>query len=151
MTMVVARQGNVRHRCGKPTAHNQDSGFSADELSKHISEDVHMRKLSLPAKLAVGFGVPLLALAIVGTMGIYCIHQLSLLSTGIDQKAGSISCIRSAWDKINMRKVDARSFLLSGDEKYMRDYQEQNRLLNEKFSELDQRMKTDRGKQMLAN
>jgi methyl-accepting chemotaxis protein len=110
-----------------------------------------MRKLGLPKKLAVGFGVPLLALAIVGTLGIYCIHQLTLLSTGIEQKVGSISCVRSAWDRINMRKVDVRSFLLSGDEKYMRDYDEQNRLLNEKFSELENRLTTERARKMLAH
>jgi methyl-accepting chemotaxis protein len=108
-------------------------------------------KLSLPTKLAVGFGVPLLALAIVGTMGIYCIRQLSLFSAGIEQKAGSISCIRSAWDRINMRKVDVRSLLLSADEKYMRDYEEQNRLLNEKFSELEKRLTTDKARKMLAH
>jgi len=110
-----------------------------------------MRKLSLSMKLAAGFGVPLLALAIVGTMGIYCIRQLSMLSAGIEQKAGSVSCVRSAWDEINARKVDVRSFLLSGDEKYMRDYDEQNRLLNEKFSELEKRMTTDKGRKMLAH
>jgi methyl-accepting chemotaxis protein len=110
-----------------------------------------MRKLSLPKKLAVGFGVPLLALAIVGTMGIYCIHQLTLLSAGIEQKVGSINCLRSVWDNINVRKVDVRSFLLTGDEKYMRDYEERNRLLNEKFSELENRLTTERARKMLAH
>ena len=83
-----------------------------------------MRKLSLRMKLAVGFGVPLLVLAIVGITGIYCIHQLSTLSAGIEQKSGSSNHIRTAWERINNRKVDIRSFLLGGDEKYMKDYEE---------------------------
>jgi len=110
-----------------------------------------MKRLSLRMKLAVGFGTPLLILVIVGVASIYSIRRLSDVSLTMQQRTGSNVLMRTVEVELDNRKTDIRSFLLSDDEKYMRNYEEQDRLLVEKLSELEQRLTTEKGREMLAH
>ena len=110
-----------------------------------------MGNLSLKLKLAAGFATPLLMLIGIGLASAYCIHELSALSEGIEQKAESSSLLQTAYIKTNNREADIRSFLLSGDEKYMSDYEEQNRRFGEELARLEKRQTTESGKELLKH
>ena len=104
-------------------------------LKVQFPEITNMRTLSLRRKLAIGFGIPLLIMAIIGITCVYGVRQLSEISMTMQLRAGTANLIKTANVKINNRKVDIRSFLLIGDEKYMKDYQEQGRALDEILAE----------------
>jgi methyl-accepting chemotaxis protein len=110
-----------------------------------------MRELSMRMQLAGGFATSLLMLLVVGFSGMYCIHQLSTLSEGIQQKANSSSRIQTAYVHVNERRISVRSFLLTGEEKYVRDYEEQNRLLSDDLDTLEKGLTNDESRQMLTH
>ncbi len=110
-----------------------------------------MRTLSLRRKLAIGFGIPLLIMVIIGITCFYGVRQLSEISTTMQLRAGTANLMKTANVKINNRKLDIRTFLLVGDEKYMKDYQEQGRALDEILAETEKRLTTAKGKEMLAH
>jgi methyl-accepting chemotaxis protein len=110
-----------------------------------------MRRLSLRMQLAVGFAASLVMLLLVGTCGIYCIHQLSGLAEGIQQKGELSSRIQTAYLHVNERWGSTRAFLLSGDEKYMRDYETQTQRLSDDITQLEKGLVGEESRQALIH
>jgi methyl-accepting chemotaxis protein len=100
--------------------------------------------------MVIGFGALLLIMAGMGIDGYFSVQQLVELSATADGKSNEAYRIRSIQAVINERKVSIRSFLLSGDESYMRAYQESNALLAQDFSKLEPLLTTAEGKRFLA-
>lgn len=109
-----------------------------------------MRSLSLRMQLIAGFATSLLMQLVMGFSGMYCIHQLSVLSEGIQQKTDLANQLQTAYLRVSERKITIRSYLLTRDEKYAGDYQQQDRLLTESLPALEQKLTTDESRQMLA-
>ena len=109
-----------------------------------------MKTIGLKMKLALGFGVLLVALCATAMVSYLSVQDLRDLSAVSEQKASARLLAQTIEATLNNRKTDIRSFLLSGDEQYMGKYQTRNHQLSEQFGKLDQLLTTEEGKRRVA-
>ncbi len=109
-----------------------------------------MKTIGLKMKLALGFGVLLVALCATAIVSYLSVQDLQDLSAVSEQKASARLIAQTIEATLNNRKTDIRSFLLSGDEQYMGKYQTRNHQLSEQFGKLDQLLTTEEGKRRVA-
>ena len=109
-----------------------------------------MRKMSLKAKLAVGFGALLVILVITGTSGYLALQRLNELSAVADQKATARYLVRAIQAVINDQKAEYRAFLLDSNEDEIKRYAANDELLKENLSQLEALLTTEEGKKMFA-
>ncbi len=115
------------------------------------TEIMSMRNLSLRMKLAVGFGVPLLILVVVGAVSYASFQKAGELSADAVNKVRSQVLMVRIEDRISEQRNEVRGFLIDGSRKEeIERYAENNRLLADAFTELDGFVQTEKGKQMLA-
>ena len=105
-----------------------------------------MKTIGLKMKLALGFGVLLVALCATAIVSNLSVQDLQDLSAVTEQKASARLLAQTIEATLNNRKADIRSFLLSGDEQYMGKYQTRNHQLSQQFGNLDQLLTTEEGK-----
>lgn len=109
-----------------------------------------MRRLSLKMKLAVGFGLPVLILVVMGIVTFSTFQTLGVLGADAAEKAHSLSVMQGMESCLNDQKAESRGFLLDGQKERAERYTDDNRLLADSFSELTAIVHTEKGKQMLA-
>jgi len=110
-----------------------------------------MRKLSLGMKFAVGFGAVLLILVITGVVSYFTLGQLAQLSSDSNDKVESVVVLQRIESRINDQRAEARGFLIDDSHKEELDrYAENDRRLAEDFAKLDSYVKSEKGRQMLA-
>jgi methyl-accepting chemotaxis protein len=105
-----------------------------------------LKRLTLQMKLAVGFGALQLTLIVMGTVAYFSVQNLVDLSGRVDRMAEERYLVRSIQALINERKTDIRSFVLSSEEKHMKEYEECNRMLAKDFDQLGSLLATEQGK-----
>jgi methyl-accepting chemotaxis protein len=109
-----------------------------------------MSNVSLRTKLTLGFGALLAILVTMSTVDYLSIRRLGQLSITAETRADEAYLTRTIEALVNSRKVDIRSFLLTGNEEHMARYAEHNRGLTEEFAKLQPLMTTEEGKRLLA-
>jgi methyl-accepting chemotaxis protein len=109
-----------------------------------------MNKASLRAKLTLGFGALMTILVTMSTIDYFSIQKLGRLSAAANSKATEAYLARTIEALSNNRKVDIRSFLLSGNEQHMNEYQEHTRALADQFATLEPLLTTEEGKRLFA-
>lgn len=109
-----------------------------------------MRRLSLKMKLAVGFGLPVLILVVMGIVTFSTFQTLGALGADAGEKAHSLSIMQGIESSLNDQKAEYYGFLLDGGKERPEHYTNDNRLLADSFSEMTTVVHTDKGKQMLA-
>jgi CHASE3 domain sensor protein len=109
-----------------------------------------MNKLKLKTKLAAGFGILQLILAITSAASYFSIVKLSRLSAIADQNADETYLVRSIDSIINDQKGEYRGFLLASKEDEMAQFAENNRLLAADFTKLEAMLSTEEGKRLFA-
>jgi methyl-accepting chemotaxis protein len=109
-----------------------------------------MSNVSLRLKLTLGFGALLAILVTMSTVDYLSIRRLGQLSITADTRADQAYLTRSIEVLINNRKVDIRSFLLTGNEEHMTRYAEDNRALTQEFAKLQPLLTTEEGHRLFA-
>ncbi|HZW95637.1 MAG TPA: methyl-accepting chemotaxis protein [Candidatus Eremiobacteraceae bacterium] len=109
-----------------------------------------MRRLSLKMKLAVGFGLPVLILVVMGIVTYTTFQTLGALGADAAEKAHSLSVLQGMESCLSDQKAEYRGFLLDGQKERAERYTDDNRLLADSFSEMTAIVHTEKGKQMLA-
>jgi methyl-accepting chemotaxis protein len=110
-----------------------------------------MMNLSLKAKLASGFGLILVVMAIMGVVSYRSVARLTELSAFFGQKAQGRFLAATINVEINTQKAEYRGFLLTDKEEEMTQYAEHSRILAEDFDKLEATLSTARGRELLAH
>jgi len=110
-----------------------------------------MKKLSLGMKLAVGFGAVLSVLLLVGVVSYLTIKDFAFQSAEIAEKNHSFLLIKDIENRLSDQRTELRGFLLDGSRtEELTGYGNNNRLLDEDFSNLATIVHTEKGKHILA-
>ncbi len=109
-----------------------------------------MKKMSIKAKLAAGFGVLLVILATMGAVSYFSVQKLSDLSALADKKAKARFLASSVHVEINNQKVAIRSFILSGDEDQIAKDEQARSRVSEDLAKIDELVTSDEGKHLSA-
>lgn len=110
-----------------------------------------MRKMSLQAKLAVGFGALLAVLLSVGAQSYFSLYQLSVLSADAADSAGSLPLEKDVELRMTDRNAAVGEFLLDAakDESLQR-YAADGQSMAADLSQLQTHIHTEKGSKMLA-
>jgi methyl-accepting chemotaxis protein len=109
-----------------------------------------MGKASLKLKLTLGFGSVLLILVTDSVVDYFSIQEISRFSTAADAKADEAYLTHTVEARVNSRRIEIRSFLLTGNEEYMNKYQEQDRALSNDLASLEPLLTTETSKSLFA-
>jgi methyl-accepting chemotaxis protein len=109
-----------------------------------------MQTASLKVKLRVGFGLMMVILVTQSAVDYVSMKKISRFSALDDAAAENAYRARTIEALINSRKTDIRSFLLSGSEEHINQYQEHNRGLADEFSALDSRLTAGEDRNLFA-
>jgi methyl-accepting chemotaxis protein len=109
-----------------------------------------MNKLNLKTKLAAGFGVLQVILAVTSAASYFSIVKLSRFSAVADQNSDETYLVRSIDSIINDQKAQCSAFLRAGKEEEMARFAQDNRLLAENFTKLETMLTTEDGKRLFA-
>jgi len=107
-----------------------------------------MSKLSLKVKLALGFGVMLLIMILMGFVSFYSVRKMRNLSQAADQKADALFFVESVESSFNNQKASVRGFVLSGDAKQAAAYQDADRGFEEDFGKLERALTSEEGRKL---
>jgi methyl-accepting chemotaxis protein len=102
--------------------------------------------MSLKMKLGVGFGALLVILLIVGVIGYKSAVTADELSTEVEKQVHEKELMSHADDAIRMHLVGLRGFLLTGDEKALKEFDEGKATFAESMDEMGKLLQTEEGK-----
>jgi methyl-accepting chemotaxis protein len=110
-----------------------------------------MRKLSLGMKFAVGFGAVLLILVLTGVATYFTLGRLAELSAESNGKAESAVLMQRIESRLNDQRSELRGFVVDNSHKEeLASFAENDHLLADDFSRLDPYIRSEKGRQMLA-
>ena len=139
----MKREGGppIRVVCGGPAARAQ---------RPPKMEERSVKNLSLKAKLAGGFAVLLLFMAVMGTISYHSINQLSDLTDEMTQQMVQKQYSLEIDSGLELQTSATRGFLLSGKEEVLKRREEGVEQFNDRRAKLEKLVQTDAEKALCA-
>jgi methyl-accepting chemotaxis protein len=109
-----------------------------------------MMNMGLKAKLAAGFSVILLIMAVMGVVSYRSVAKLIDLTTFANEKADQRAYVNEVDALLGEQKAAYRGFLLTSREDETTSFDENSRLINENLSKIESTITTDRGREVFA-
>jgi methyl-accepting chemotaxis protein len=109
-----------------------------------------MKSMSIKAKLAAGFGLLWVTLAVTGLVSYFSVQKLGDLSALADKKATARFLAASIHVDFNNQKTEIRSYLLDGDEGHLAKIEEAKSGLAQEYVGLDEIVVSEEGKRKIA-
>ena len=109
-----------------------------------------LSKQSLKMKLSVGFGVLLGIISIMSVFGYYSVDRLSNLGDEVNKQMTKTELAYTADDGDEMQINGTRTFLLTGDEEFLKHREEGRTQAKAAMGELGKLLQTERGKALYS-
>jgi len=109
-----------------------------------------LNKMSVGTKVAAGFAMLLLILAISSGVSYYSVSQMASISATAERTSKNAFLAAQMEDALDRRISGIRGYLLTGKDKELASYQKAKQDFSDSAEELRPQVKSDEGKQLLA-